>query len=174
MNEEIKEILNILNQMAKENKESDNPLQATVILFEILYKVLDYITNLQERIDYLERSNNRREDTILEQRQEISDLEDKITNLQKENEKLKELDENYPIEEQFEEALKYLNIYKSRIDKAVDDIKHELYEHIKLGDEESWNEEFYTDGKLDYRKLLISILETTLKTLQGEDNARTN
>lgn len=31
---------------------------------------------LQERIEYLERSNNRREDIILEQRQEISDLED--------------------------------------------------------------------------------------------------
>lgn len=31
---------------------------------------------LQERIEYLERSNNRREDTILEQRQEIGDLED--------------------------------------------------------------------------------------------------
>ena len=31
---------------------------------------------LQERIEYLERSNNRREDTIFEQRQEISDLED--------------------------------------------------------------------------------------------------
>jgi molecular chaperone GrpE (heat shock protein) len=31
---------------------------------------------LKERIEYLERSNNRREDTILEQRQEISNLED--------------------------------------------------------------------------------------------------
>ena len=31
---------------------------------------------LKERIAYLERSNNRREDTILEQRQEIGDLED--------------------------------------------------------------------------------------------------
>lgn len=31
---------------------------------------------LQERIEYLERSNNRREDTILEQRQEINDLGD--------------------------------------------------------------------------------------------------
>lgn len=30
---------------------------------------------LKERIAYLERSNNRREDTILEQRQEIIDLE---------------------------------------------------------------------------------------------------
>ena len=48
------------------------------------YKIVrNYITNLQqenqkfqERIEYLERSNNRREDTIIEQRQEISDLED--------------------------------------------------------------------------------------------------
>ena len=47
------------------------------------YEVIEYIENLQqenkilkERIEYLERSNNRREDTILEQRQEISDLED--------------------------------------------------------------------------------------------------
>ena len=31
---------------------------------------------LQERVEYLERSNDRREDTILDQRQEISDLED--------------------------------------------------------------------------------------------------
>ncbi len=30
---------------------------------------------LQEKIEYFERSNNRREDTILEQRQEISNLE---------------------------------------------------------------------------------------------------
>ena len=53
MNEEIKEILDILNRMAKENKESDNPLQATVILFEILYKVLEHITNLQEENERL-------------------------------------------------------------------------------------------------------------------------
>ena len=31
---------------------------------------------LKERIEYLERSNNRREDTILEQRQRLIDLED--------------------------------------------------------------------------------------------------
>ena len=31
---------------------------------------------LQERIEYLERSNNRREDTIFEQSQKIGDLED--------------------------------------------------------------------------------------------------
>ena len=37
---------------------------------------------LQERIEYLERSNNRREDTIFEQRQEISDLEDKLSKIE--------------------------------------------------------------------------------------------
>lgn len=38
---------------------------------------------LKERIEYLERSNNRREDTILEQRQKISDLEDNWNKLRK-------------------------------------------------------------------------------------------
>lgn len=47
------------------------------------YEVIEYIgqlqeknQQLQERIEYLERSNNRREDTIFEQSQKISDLED--------------------------------------------------------------------------------------------------
>ena len=38
---------------------------------------------LKERIGYLERSNDRREVTILEQRQEISDLEDNWNRLRK-------------------------------------------------------------------------------------------
>ncbi len=38
---------------------------------------------LKERIEYLERSNNRREDTILEQRKEISDLDDNWNKLKK-------------------------------------------------------------------------------------------
>lgn len=44
-----------------------------------------YLKNqkLKERIECLERSNNRREDTILEQRQEISDLEDNWNKLKK-------------------------------------------------------------------------------------------
>lgn len=52
--------------------------------------LMQYITNieqenkqLKERIEYLERSNNRREDTILEQRQEISNLEDNWNELKK-------------------------------------------------------------------------------------------
>ena len=37
---------------------------------------------LQERMEYLERSNNRREDTIFEQSQKISDLEDKLSKIE--------------------------------------------------------------------------------------------
>lgn len=43
---------------------------------EKIPELIDYFHKKQERIEYLERSNNRREDTILEQRQKISDLED--------------------------------------------------------------------------------------------------
>lgn len=53
--------------------------------------ILEYIDKLQEenkqlkeRVAYLEKSNNRREETILEQRQEISNLEDNWNRL-KEN-----------------------------------------------------------------------------------------
>lgn len=54
-----------------------------VIKEEIKPKLLDYFYQKQERIEYLERSNNRREDTIIEQRQEISDLEDNWNKLKK-------------------------------------------------------------------------------------------
>lgn len=50
------------------------------IKFYVMQKQIDELQQknqkLQERIEYLERSNNHREDTILEQRQEISDLAD--------------------------------------------------------------------------------------------------
>ena len=47
-----------------------------VIKEEIKPKLIDYFYQKQERIEYLERSNNRREDTIFEQSQKINDLED--------------------------------------------------------------------------------------------------
>lgn len=45
-------------------------------LLEHIWNLEQENKQIQERIKYLERSNNRREDTIFEQRQEISDLED--------------------------------------------------------------------------------------------------
>lgn len=59
-------------------------------------------------------------------------------------------------------------IYEERINKVVRDIEHELYEHILLNDEATWNPEFYTNEKLDYRKLLIYFLQDYLKILKGE------
>ena len=47
-----------------------------VIKEEIKPKLIDYFYQKQERMEYLERSNNRREITIFEQSQKISDLED--------------------------------------------------------------------------------------------------
>ncbi len=43
---------------------------------QLLDKLQQKNQQLQERIEYLERSNNRREDTIFEQSQKIIDLED--------------------------------------------------------------------------------------------------
>lgn len=50
-------------------------------LWEWVEQLQEENKQLKERIEYLERSNNRREDTILEQRQEISDLEDNWNSL---------------------------------------------------------------------------------------------
>ena len=46
------------------------------LLVSYIKKLQQQCKKQKERIEYLERSNNRREDTILEQRQKISDLED--------------------------------------------------------------------------------------------------
>lgn len=59
--------------LQQENKQ----LNGTIQTYDILLKSnIEENKQLQERMEYLERSNNRREDIIIEQRQEISDLED--------------------------------------------------------------------------------------------------
>lgn len=50
------------------------------------------------------------------------------------------------------ESLKYI------IKDVYSCIHHELHGHILQHDEETWNPEYYTKGKLDYRKLLIGLL----------------
>ena len=55
--------------------------------------------------------------------QEAKLLIDYITNLQQENERLKELDENYPIEEELAEAYRREEDYKSRIEKLEKELK---------------------------------------------------
>lgn len=50
---------------------------------DIYFSLKQENKQLKERMEYLERSNDRREDTIIEQRQEISDLEDNWDELKK-------------------------------------------------------------------------------------------
>ena len=49
---------------------------------EYVKKLQQENKQIQERIEYLERSNNRRKDTIFEQSQKISDLEDKLSKIE--------------------------------------------------------------------------------------------
>ena len=72
----IENYLGIANhdiQMANDSEELKSYVAS--ILCEI-DEIQQKNQQLQERIEYLERSNNRREDTIFEQSQKISDLED--------------------------------------------------------------------------------------------------
>ena len=55
---------------------------------------------------------------------------------------------------------------KERIDKTISSMEHELYGHILKNDEDSWNPEFYINGKLDYRKLLIFLLKGYINDLK--------
>lgn len=72
-----KETVNIFNLLKKnqELKEKldkyENPEDMTLMMMWCTEKVKDENKKLQERVNYLERSNNRREDIILEQRQQI-------------------------------------------------------------------------------------------------------
>lgn len=59
--------------LQQENKQLNGSIQT----YDILLKSnIEENKQQQKRMEYLERSNNRREDIIIEQRQEISDLED--------------------------------------------------------------------------------------------------
>ena len=81
MNEEIKEILLIIKSCKQDYDKQKNGMHT--FDYGELYLLYNYITNLQqenerlkERIAYLERSNDRREDTILGLRQELYEKED--------------------------------------------------------------------------------------------------
>lgn len=67
-------------------------------------ELYDYITNLQQELEIMVKDDERSQETIIK--------------LSKENERLKKLDENYPIEEELAEAYRREEDYKSRIEKA--------------------------------------------------------
>jgi len=131
--DEIKEILDYLKDDKWDYYPSDG-IPYKVLLMEERDKLLDYITNLEEcckdKIDryqdmilkYCELDGKYKKSCETYQKTIDETMSEKM-DLEKENKRLKELDENYPIEEQLEEALKYENIYKSRNEKAIELLK---------------------------------------------------
>lgn len=81
-------------------------------------KMLEENKQLQERMEYLERSNNRREDIIIEQRQEISDLEDNWDELKEYLEEWKENEE-------------YCYLASNPIDRCRKDIYGEILDKMQ-------------------------------------------
>lgn len=70
------------------------------------------------------------------------------------------------LQNKYETLLAIEELNEEKIKRVACNLGHELYGHILQNDEESYNEEFYTDGKLDYKKLLIRLLEQTFETLE--------
>lgn len=66
------------------------------------------------------------------------------------------------------ELLDEIDRLNNIISETSKDLQHEL-SHLKANDEVSWNEEFYTNDKLDYRKLCIALLEQFAKQLKEKE-----
>ena len=73
MNEEVKELIDTIKTLLNEYSPETSGflLEEYVVDYTQLKGLLDYINGLEERIEYLERSNDRREETIIELRNEV-------------------------------------------------------------------------------------------------------
>ena len=120
-------------ELQKENKQIkekldkyENPDDMTLMYMWCTEKVKDENKKLQERVEYLERSNNRREDIVLEQRQQIELLEHYKTLYQslkgQKEEFIKWLEDNWK-ETQDIWYIKILQKYKG----IIGDVKNEYY-----------------------------------------------
>jgi len=79
MNNDIKEILDKLNDCKWEKDEEK--ICYKILFGDEVYKLLDYITILYQKCEYLERSNNRREEEIIDLRNECNDYLSRIDRL---------------------------------------------------------------------------------------------
>jgi hypothetical protein len=70
------------------------------------------------------------------------------------------------LQDKYETLLAIEELNEEKIKRVACNLGHELYGHILQNDEETYNKEFYTNGKLDYKKLLIRLLEQTFETLE--------
>lgn len=94
------------NERLKLKYKSQKNINQKLLSLDIKHKKIN--GELRERIAYLERSNDRREDTILGLRQEINDVEDK-------NSKLEITLQN--IQEDYDRRVKEIDVLKKKLDK---------------------------------------------------------
>ena len=142
-------LLDYITNLQQENKIKDTNWESLKYYLEKLY-YKDYIEEaISDDIDKKIKE--------LESKVEIKGYQKDIKALQQENERLKELDENYPIEEQLEEALKYENIYKTRCEKAIEYNKEIVNNYLEEDDCE------YCDGRYATAKHNLNILQNGIK-----------
>lgn len=66
----------------------------------------------------------------------------------------------------YEILLSIEELNEAKINRVAYNLGHELYGHILQNDEKTWNPHFYTNGKLDYKKLLIALLKEVFEILE--------
>lgn len=115
----LEELHNFYFEKYCDLQQENKKLNGTIQTYDILLKSnIEENKQLQERMEYLERSNDRREDIIIEQRQEISDLEDNWDELKEYLEEWKENEE-------------YCYLASSPIDRCRKDIYGEVLDKMQ-------------------------------------------
>ena len=150
MKDEIKEILDELESLFEISEAPEHIING-------FNKIKDYITNLQEKYKSSQITLAEEWKKRLEVEEENKRLKENAIHNDKVVDKADET-----INNQFFKIDRLIYI----ISETSKHIQHEL-SHLKANDEVSWNEEFYTNNKLDYRKLCIALLEQVLNKLQG-------
>lgn len=118
---------------------------------------------LKERVDYLERSNNRREDTILEQRQEISNLEDTYCDRTDCSSRIKDSKKYDSLKQKYDKQVDNWNKLKADLELVVD---------YCFGDEASrWDKIYGEHAKttLNYMRELEQGSDSNVKDSDGKD-----
>jgi len=126
MNEEIKEILDDLDYcIARKRGTITLNHKDCGLLLDCIANLVEENEKSKERISYLERSNDRREDTILGLRQEIAEQEDYKSRCEKASELLKSKKEEYS------NLPDYHQYYVEGYDKAIE-LTHSSHSGVML------------------------------------------
>lgn len=101
-------------------KEDKNLNGAYISISQYIWLLEQENKQLKERADYLERSNNRREDTIIEQRQEISNLEDTYCNRTDCSSRIKDSKKYDSLKQKYDKQVENWNKLKADLELVVD------------------------------------------------------